>query len=80
MLFPYSKLPDTDSQIPATSTGGATMITIINMIIVSIRRVGIIIPQNHPMYRQFSVLVIQLQNFARKAVDSQGSRIAVRII
>ena len=46
---------------------------------VAVSRVGIIRTPNQPMYRRFSVEVIQLQNLAHRLVLSRLSKVAVMI-
>ena len=58
------------------STGGAAMKAIMNTE-VAVKRVGIMITPNQPMYKRFSVLVIHSQKRAQRLVVSRRSRIAV---
>jgi hypothetical protein len=67
MLFPYNKDPATGSRIPSMSTGGAAMKAVMKQVVAA-KRVGNMMVPNHPMYRRFSVLVIQLAN--RSQVDA----------
>lgn len=79
MLFPYSKEPETGSRIPSISTGGAATKAMMNTE-VAVSRVGIIKTPNHPMYRRFSVLVIQSQKRPHRLALSRLSKVAVMII
>ena len=46
----------------------------------AVSSVGIITTPNHPMYRRFSVEVIQLQKFAHRLALARLSKVAVMII
>ena len=58
MLFPYNKEPATGSRIPSISTGGAAMNAMMKQD-VAVNNVGNIKQPDQPMYKRFSVLVIQ---------------------
>eukprot|EP00960_Hanusia_phi_P000938 25675-Hanusia_phi.AAC.1 len=65
MLFPYKSDPATGSRIPSISTGGAAMKAMMKQL-VAVNNVGIIKTPNQPMYKRFSVLVIQEQKRSHK--------------
>jgi len=58
------------------STGGAAMNAMMYTEI-AVKRVGIMITPNQPMYKRFSVEVIHSQKRAHKLVFSRRSKIAV---
>jgi hypothetical protein len=58
------------------STGGAAMKAMMNTE-VAVNRVGIIRTPNHPMYKRFSVLVIQAQKRDQRFALSRLSKVAV---
>ena len=60
MLLPYNNDPATGSRIPSMSTGGAAKNAVMKHEVAA-RRVGNINVPNQPMYRRFSVLVIQFE-------------------
>ena len=57
MLLPYSSDPETGSQIPSMSTGGAATNATMKTV-VAVSRVGIIRTPNHPTYSLFCVEVM----------------------
>jgi hypothetical protein len=79
MLLPYSREPATGSRIPSISTGGAATKAMMNTV-VAVSNVGIIKTPNHPMYRRFSVLVIQEQKRSHKLALSRLSKVAVMFL
>lgn len=60
------------------STGGAAMNAMMYTEI-AVKRVGIMITPNQPMYKRFSVEVIHSQKRAQRLVFSRRSKIAVII-
>ena len=78
MLFPYISDPDTGSRIPSISTGGAAMKATMNTE-VAVNKVGIINTPNHPMYKRFSVEVIQEQKRPHTVAFARRSKVAVII-
>lgn len=58
------------------STGGAARNAVMKHVAAA-KRVGNISVPNHPMYRRFSVLVIQLENCSQ--VEAVASRLAILV-
>ncbi|PLZ76090.1 hypothetical protein CBP16_22950 [Fischerella thermalis WC217] len=79
MLFPYSKEPATGSRIPSMSTGGAAMKAMMKQVVAA-SKVGIINTPNQPIYRRFSVLVIQLQNRSHTLALCARCKVAVIVL
>ena len=77
-MFPYISDPDTGSRIPSISTGGAAMKATMNTE-VAVNKVGIINTPNHPMYKRFSVEVIQEQKRPHTVAFARRSKVAVII-
>jgi len=69
MLLPYSNDPATGSRIPSMSTGGAAMKAVMKQVMAA-NSVGNMMVPNQPMYRRFSVLVIQFANCSQTAALS----------
>mmetsp|Transcript_4841 Transcript_4841/g.9226 ORF Transcript_4841/g.9226 Transcript_4841/m.9226 type:complete len:83 (+) Transcript_4841:870-1118(+) len=78
ILLPYNKEPDTGSRIPSISTGGAAMNAMMKQD-VAVNNVGNIKQPNQPMYKRFSVLVIQAQKRSHNETPSRLSKVAVII-
>ena len=78
MLFPYRREPDTASRIPSISTGGAAMKAMMNTE-VAVKSRGIINTPNQPMYRRFSVLVMNSQKRPHRLALSRLSKVAVMV-
>jgi hypothetical protein len=76
MLLPYNKEPATGSRIPSISTGGAAMKPMMKQD-VAVNNVGNIIQPNQPMYKRFSVLVIQPAKRSHKETLERLSKVAV---
>jgi hypothetical protein len=79
MLLPYNSEPETGSRIPSMSTGGAAMKAMMNTL-VAVKRQGIMITPNQPMYKRFSVEVIHSQKRAQRLEFSRRSKIAVIVL
>jgi hypothetical protein len=76
MLLPYNKEPATGSRIPSISTGGAAIKAMMKQV-VAVNNVGNIKQPNQPMYKRFSVLVIQPQKRSHNETLSRLSKVAV---
>src|SRR5210317_2261982 len=76
MLLPYNKEPATGSRIPSISTGGAAMKPMMKRV-VAVNNVGNIKQPNQPMYKRFSVLVIQAEKRSHNETLSRLSKVAV---
>ena len=76
MLLPYNKEPATGSRIPSISTGGAAMNAMMKHE-VAVNNVGNIKQPNQPMYKRFSVDVIQAQKRSQIDTPSRLSKVAV---
>src|SRR6476646_5105706 len=79
MLLPYIKEPATGSRIPSMSTGGAAMKAMMKQV-VAVNKVGIINTPNQPIYKRFSVLVIQEQKLSHRLLLLRRSKVAVIIV
>lgn len=78
MLLPYNKEPATGSRIPSISTGGAAIKAMMKQE-VAVNNVGNIKQPNQPMYKRFSVLVIQAQKRSHNETPSRLSKVAIII-
>merc|ERR1711933_672431 len=76
MLFPYNNEPATGSRIPSISTGGAAIKAIMYQD-VAVNNVGNIIQPDQPIYKRFSVLVIQAPKRSHKDTPLRLSKVAV---
>ena len=70
--------PATCSRIPSISTGGAAIKAMMKQE-VAVNNVGNIKQPNQPMYKRFSVLVIQAQKRSHNETPSRLSKVAVII-
>jgi hypothetical protein len=76
ILLPYNNEPATGSRIPSISTGGAAMKPMMKQV-VAVNNVGNIKQPNQPMYKRFSVLVIQAEKRSQTETLSRLSKVAV---
>lgn len=74
MLLPYNKDPATGSRIPSISTGGAARKAVMKHVVAA-SKVGNMMVPNQPMYRRFSVLVIQFEK--RSQVEASSPRFSM---